>query len=165
MEADMNEDAAQIEAQARREAADMEARILHDPNLQQEWLQQDNLIYGGLIAGCVALLQPFLTAASLDLPATVAVVSFAVAIPLLAGLLMVNRQETFRHRRTGLRVVSITKVAGQGLAVLGVAAAFWHILWVAGVALLASGLVAVFVHSAGFNRLELGGPRNGRRST
>jgi hypothetical protein len=102
----------------------------------------------------VALLQPFLTAATIDLPATVAVVSFAVAIPLLAGLLMVNQQESFRHRRTGLRVMSITKVLGQGLAVLGVAAAFWHIVWFAGVALFASGLVAVFIHSAGFTRLE-----------
>jgi hypothetical protein len=150
----MDDNSAQVEAQARREAAEMEARILRDPNLQREWLRQDNLIYGGLIAGCVALLQPFLTATTLDLPATVAVVSFAVAIPLLAGLLMVNRQETFRHRRTGLRVLSITKVVGQGLAVLGVAAALWHISWIAGVALLASGLVAVFVHSAGFTRLE-----------
>ena len=161
----MDDNAAQIEAQARREAAEMEARILRDPNLQQEWLRQDNLIYGGLIAGCVALLQPFLTAATIDLPATVAVVSFAVAIPLLAGLLMVNQQESFRHRRTGLRAVSITKVVGQGLAVLGVAAAFWHVLWIAGVALLASGLVAMLVHSAGFNRLELGGPRNGQGSS
>jgi hypothetical protein len=154
----MDDNPAQIEAQARREAAEMEARILRDPNLQQEWLRQDNLIYGGLIAGCVALLQPFLTAATLDLPATIAVVAFSIAIPLLAGLLMVNQQETFRHRRTGLRVLSISKVVGQGLAVLGVAAAFWHILWIAGVALLASGFVAVFIHSAGFTRLEGNSP-------
>ena len=152
----MSEGRTEIEARARREAAEMEARILRDPNLQQEWLRQDNLIYGGLIAGCVALLQPFLTASTLDLPATIAVLSFAVAIPLLAGLLMVNRQETFRHRRTGLRVLSITKVLGQGLAVLGVAAAVWHVLWIAGVALLASALVAVLIHSAGFTRLEGG---------
>jgi hypothetical protein len=150
----MDDNSAQIEARARREAAEMEAQILRDPNLQEEWLRQDNLIYGGLIAGCVALMQPFLTAATLDLPATVAVVSFSVAIPLLAALLMVNQQEAFRHRRTGLRLMSITKIAGQGLAVLGVAAAFWHIIWFAGVALLASGFVAVLVHSAGFTRLE-----------
>ena len=70
----MTDDAAQIEAQARRDAAEMEQRILRDPKLQQEWLRQDNLIYGGLIAGCVALLQPFLSVATLDLPAAVAVV-------------------------------------------------------------------------------------------
>jgi hypothetical protein len=35
----MDDNAAQIEAQARREAAEMEARILRDPNLQQEWIR------------------------------------------------------------------------------------------------------------------------------
>jgi hypothetical protein len=39
-------------------------------------------------------------------------------------------------------------------AYLGVVAGFWHILWIAGVALLASGLLAVAVHSAGYWRLE-----------
>ncbi len=47
-------------------------------------------MYGGLIAGGVALVQPFLTAASLDPPATISVVAFSVAIPLLAALLLVN---------------------------------------------------------------------------
>ena len=33
------------------------ARKLRDPRLRQEWLRQDNLIYGGLIAGCVAVMR------------------------------------------------------------------------------------------------------------
>ena len=33
-------------------------------------------------------------------------------------------------------------------------AGFWHIHWIAGVGTLASGLVAVVVHSAGYTRLE-----------
>src|SRR4030095_11970851 len=40
-----------------------------DPKLVQEWLRQNNLIYGGLIAIGVYLGQPFLTASSLDLTA------------------------------------------------------------------------------------------------
>jgi hypothetical protein len=43
-------------------------------------------------------------------------------------------------------------------------AGFWHILWVAGVGMLAGGLVAVMVHSAGYWRLErdrLLGPKHG----
>jgi hypothetical protein len=64
-----------------------------DPRQVQEWLRQNNLIYGGLIAIGVALVQPFLTAASLDLSARICVV-----------------------------------------------AGFWHILWVAGEAVLVSGL-------------------------
>jgi hypothetical protein len=35
-----------------------------------------------------------------------------------------------------------------------VVAGFWHILWIAGAGMLASGIAAVAVHSAGYVRLE-----------
>jgi hypothetical protein len=35
-----------------------------------------------------------------------------------------------------------------------VVAGFWHIMWVAGVAVLVSGFAAMLVHSAGYVRLE-----------
>jgi hypothetical protein len=50
----------------------------------QEWIRQNSLIYGALIAIGVYMVQPFLTAPSLDLSARICVVAFAVAIPLLA---------------------------------------------------------------------------------
>jgi hypothetical protein len=135
------------------------ARKLRDPGLQQEWLRQEGLSYGGLIAGCVAVMQPFLTAGALDLSGLIAVVSFAIAIPLLAALLMVSQHEAYRHRPTGLRLLAVAKAIGQGLAVLGIAAALWHVLWIAGVALVVSALVAIGVHSIGFSRLEgISGP-------
>jgi hypothetical protein len=55
------------------------------PAQVREWLQQANLTYSALIAGGVLVVQPFLTAPSLDLSALISVVSFSVAIPLLAG--------------------------------------------------------------------------------
>jgi hypothetical protein len=61
-----------------------------DSEQEQEWLRQDYLVYGGLIGVGVVMVQPFLTAASLDLSATICVVAFSVAIPLLAALAMVN---------------------------------------------------------------------------
>jgi hypothetical protein len=64
-----------------------------DPEQLQEWLRQNNLIYGGLIGIGVLMVQPFLTAGSLDLSAKVCVVAFSVAIPLLAALVLVNQQE------------------------------------------------------------------------
>lgn len=139
-------------------------QLQRDPALQLEWLRQDKLVNGALIAGCVAIAQPFLTAGPPDLTASIAVVSFAVAIPLLAALLMVNEQEVFRRRRANLLLLSLIKSLGQGLAVLGVAAAFWHVVWIAGVAILVSAVVAIFVHSAGFTRLELGGSPPSRGS-
>jgi hypothetical protein len=141
-----------------KEDAEYEKEWLRkDPGQEQEWLGQDNLIYGGLIGVGLLLVQPFLTAASLDLPAKIGVVAFSVAIPLLAALVLVNRQEAFRRRRTRSVLVNITKVVAQTCAFVGIVAAFWHILWIAGVGVLASGLVGVAAHSAGYTRLEYAG--------
>lgn len=41
------------------------------------------------------------------------VYSFAVAIPLLAALVIVNQQETFRRRPTPSVVVAVTKAIAQ----------------------------------------------------
>ena len=125
-----------------------------DPALEQEWIRQNNLSYGGLIAIGVFMAQPFLTALSLNVAAKICILAFAVAIPLLAALMLLNRQEAFRRRRARSAVVTIAQVVAQMCAYAGVVAGFWHILWIAGVALLASGLVAVGVHSAGYWRLE-----------
>jgi hypothetical protein len=114
----------------------------------------NNLIYGGLIAIGLVMVQPFLTAASLDLSARICVVAFSVAIPLLAVLVVVNRQEVFRRRRTRSVLVAIAQSVAQACAFVGVVAGFWHILWIAGVGILASGIAGVAVHSAGYWRLE-----------
>jgi hypothetical protein len=125
-----------------------------DPGQEQEWLRQINLIYGGLIGIGVLMVQPFLTAASLDLAAKICVVAFSVAIPLLAALVLVNRQEVFRRRATTSVLVEIARGVAQVGAFVGVVAGFWHILWIAGVVMLASGIVGVVVYSAGYMRLE-----------
>jgi O-antigen/teichoic acid export membrane protein len=125
-----------------------------DPQQEQEWLRQLSLVYGGLIVLGVYMVAPFLTAASLDLSAKICVVAFSVAIPLLAALVLVNRQELFRRRMTKSVLVDTVRVVAQLCAFAGVVAGFWHILWIAGVGMLAGGLVAVAVQSAGFWRLE-----------
>jgi hypothetical protein len=58
--------------------------LRRDPAQVQEWLRQNNLIYGGLIGIGVVMIQPFFTAGTLDLSAKICVVAFSVAIPLLA---------------------------------------------------------------------------------
>ena len=123
----------------------------------REWLQQANLTYSALIAGGVLVVQPFLMAPSLDLAALISVVSFSVAIPLLAGLILVNRQEILRGRRTGSMLVTIGQSVAYAGAFTGLVAAFWHIVWFAGVAVMVSGLVAIGIHSAGYTRLALDG--------
>jgi hypothetical protein len=77
-----------------------------------------------------------------------------VAIPLLAALVLVNRQEAFRGRPTASVTVTIARVVAQLAAFVGIVAGFWHITWIAGATFLAAGLVALGIHSAGYWRVE-----------
>jgi cation transport ATPase len=140
--------------QARQQTAWIE-QASQEPEQQQEFIRQNNVIYGGLIAMGLVLVQPFLTVSGLDWSAKICVIAFSVAIPLLAALLMVNHQETFRRRVTNSLAVRVTRSLAQLLAYVGVVAGFWHIMWPAGVAILVSGFAALMVHSAGYFRLEV----------
>jgi pseudouridine-5'-phosphate glycosidase len=71
---------------------------------------------------------------------------------------LVNRQEVFRRRVTKAVTVEVARVVAQLCAATGVVAGFWHIRWIAGVAVLVSGLVGIGVHSAGYVRLEFKEP-------
>jgi hypothetical protein len=153
----------QIAQRAARVMSAQIARQMNDPALEQEWVRQNNLAYGGLIGVALVMVQPLVTAARLDVSAKICVVSFAVAIPLLAALVLVAHQETFRRRATRSVVVAVAKSVAQGCAFIGVVAGFWHIIWIAGVAMLAGAFVALGVHSAGFTRLELEGSRRSWR--
>ncbi|SDU40596.1 hypothetical protein SAMN04488563_1529 [Jiangella alkaliphila] len=152
----VDDDATAAAERYQREAEDDAERLVNDPQLQQEWILQDNLVYGGLVGIGVVVLQPFLTVASLDVSAMICVVAWCVAIPLLAALLMVNRQETFRRRRTDSRLVTLARPLALFSALVGLVSAVWHIHWIAGVTILASAFLALGVHSAGFSRLEFG---------
>lgn len=125
-----------------------------DPANQQEWIRQTNLIYSGLMAVGLVMVQPFLTVAEMDISAYVCVFAFAVSTPLLAALLLVNRQEEFRRRTTPSRIVQLAKAVAQGCAFAGVVAAFWHISWIAGAVLLVSAVLGVAVQSAGYFKLD-----------
>ena len=156
----MNEDEDFAAEQARLVEADAE-RIRQevedaasDPAAQVEWIRQSNLIYGGLAGAGLVVVQPFLTATSLDPSAMVCVIAFAVSIPLLAALLVLNRQEEFRHRASKSRFVGVAKAVAQASAFVGITAAFWHISIVAGIVFLVVGFVAVGVHSSGYVQLE-----------
>jgi hypothetical protein len=70
---------------------------------------------------------------------------------------MLNQQEAFRRRAASSRVVDITKAGAQLCALVGVVAAFWHISWIAGLGILASGILGVAVYSAGYAHLEVDG--------
>ena len=145
----------QLEEETRRQAALMQQAAL-EPEQQREWIRQNNLSYGGLIAIGLVLVQPFITVPTptLNWSAKICVIAFAAAIPLLAALILVTRHETFRRRATDSLLVRGTQAIAQLLAFVGVVAGFWHIVWIAGVAVLVCSFVAMMVHSAGYVRLE-----------
>jgi hypothetical protein len=120
----------------------------------EEAVEQLGLIYGGLIGIALIMVQPLIVAPSIDLAARISVVAFSVAIPLLAALLLVNRQESFRGRRTSSVSVRIAHGVAQSAAFVGIAAGFWHIDRLAGIGFLAASIVGLLVHSAGWWRLE-----------
>jgi hypothetical protein len=153
---DAEHEAQRLQKDRTDEAEWLTQHVTQDPELQQEWIRQDNLGYGGLLAIGIVLVQPFVAGASLDTSGMICAVAFAIAIPLLAALVLVNRQETFRRRRTSSRIVAVARAIAQASATVGLVAGFWHIHWIAGVGALVSVAVAVGVHSAGFTRLELG---------
>jgi hypothetical protein len=123
---------------------------------QEETLRQNNLMYGGLIGIGVVLVQPFLTpgTAALDLSAQICVTAFSLAIPLLSALIVLNRHETYRRRQTSSVLVLVAQQAALGLGFVGVVAGFWHIMTIAGIAILVGTILGVAVHSAGYERVE-----------
>ena len=62
----------------------------------------------------VIMVQPFIGGAPLDLPGMFCVVAFAVAIPLLAALVLLNRREVFRSRLAHSRLVAVGQALAQG---------------------------------------------------
>jgi tetrahydromethanopterin S-methyltransferase subunit G len=167
----VDDDNARVADEARRRASEEEGRARAEADrvaaeadrvvaevltgeAKEEGLRQLGVIYGGLIGVAVVMVQPFLAATTLDTSARVSVIAFAVAIPLLAALVLVNRQETFRGRRSVSVLVVVAQSVAQLAALIGIVAGFWHITWVAGVAFLVASLVAVGVHSAGYWRVE-----------
>jgi hypothetical protein len=100
----------------------------------------------------VYMVQPFLLAGSLDASATVCVIAFAIAIPLLAALALIDRPQVVRRRSMAAAAVFMAQLVAQWSAYAGVVAGFWHISRVAGVAVVASGLVGALVVWVGYVR-------------
>jgi hypothetical protein len=129
---------------------------LATPAEKRRWAKQNNLMYGGLIAISVVILQGFLGASSPGVSGRVSVVAFAVALPLLAVLILLGELHPGGPTRSTV-TYEVTKAVAMVSSIVGVVAAFWHVDWLAGVALLAAGTAGLAVYSAHF-----GASRSGR---
>ena len=123
------------------------------------------LICGGLIGIGVVILQAFISsgvfppspsptsvkatgAAVLDIPALIAVIALALALPLLSVLLIATFEET--SRRFIIKDTLGLQIAywfGIVVALIGIAAAFWHISLIAGVLVSLSMIIGVIIYT------------------
>ncbi|MGW4928254.1 hypothetical protein ACWEOH_03800 [Agromyces sp. NPDC004153] len=142
----------------------VEQALERDPKVADEWLRQNNLMYGGLVGICVVLVQPLITDAAPSPLGLASIVLFAIAIPLLAALIVLNWQELYRHRLATSRTVTVARSLAMGAAIAGMVTTFWDVSWIAGAVLVVTAFVAMFVHSAGYVGVE-GMLRWGRWST
>lgn len=101
---------------------------------------------GGLLAISLVMLQGFLSG-PLDLAAFVAVLAFALSIPVLTCNLLVNFMRTRRDSRTKAADAEMAfYILGIFIALVGIVAAFWHMSWIAALAFLCSALFAFAVY-------------------
>ncbi|MFI7667198.1 hypothetical protein [Nocardia sp. NPDC049526] len=130
---------------------DVDYTKLATPAEKKKYAKQNSLMYGGLIAIGVVILQGFLTASPLGVSGRISMIAFAISLPLLAVLLMLDEWQSGEQAPSP----SMTDDAAKAIALLsslvGVVAAFWHIDWSAGVAVIAAGVVALGVYGTHFS--------------
>jgi hypothetical protein len=133
-----------------RPTADERGRYVVMP----EVLRADTLINVGLIVLGVYILQAFMSSGVTDVAARVSVGAWAVAIPLLAFLVLLNQlQESYRYASNPLYLV-LARGLAVGAAVIGFGAAVWHVWMAASIVLIASGLGGLLLYQAYYRRLE-----------
>ena len=115
--------------------------------VKPEWTQQALVTYGGLIAIGVVILQALISAQSLDLPLLISILAFAIALPLLAVMVLVNHAQASYRYASYPKYLTVVILLGQGGAFIGVLAAFWHISWIAAILLLISGGIGLVVYT------------------
>ncbi len=58
--------------------------------LQEAWIRESRAILGGLIGISIVIVQALIAIKATDLPAVIAVLAFAIALPMMGTLIMLN---------------------------------------------------------------------------
>jgi len=122
--------------------------------LREEWAQQTGVIFAGLIGIGVVIVQALIGINATDPPAVIAMLAFAIALPLLSTLVMINVVQTKYKYASYPFYLTFAYVVGQSSAVVGIIAAFWHVSWIAGVLIIISSLVGLAIYLAYSRQLE-----------
>ena len=132
-----------------QEAPDERGRYIVKP----EWTRADTTVNAAFIVVGVYLVQTFLGTGVTDLATRISIVGWAVAIPLLAALAMLNVvREWYRYSSYPLYWGIAWSVAHVA-ALIGLAAAFWHIWFPAAIVLTLSGVAGIALYQVSVHRL------------
>ena len=106
-----------------------------------------NLAFAGLIAISIAILQAFISAATLDLAEMISLSCFSLALPVLAGGIVVNFVgiEIFPQGITPLWAQLLIWSAFT-VDILGIVAAIWHASWISGILFLITTLSSLVIY-------------------
>ncbi|HEX2646750.1 MAG TPA: hypothetical protein VHO95_05955 [Candidatus Dormibacteraeota bacterium] len=133
-----------------RPQADKRGRYLVRP----EWIRTEAVINAGMIVVGIYVVQTLLGTNYADVAARISIVAWAIAIPLLAALGLLNvAQETYRYASYPLYLL-VARGLAQGGAAVGIVSAFWHIWMPAGIVLVASAVVALGLYAGYARQLE-----------
>lgn len=122
----------------------------------RDWIGEANIMYGGLSGLGLIMIQPFMYRGEFTgTAAKVCVISFAISTPIFASLLLLNHEEEFKARISKSKIVMLCKGLAQIAAVTGFVAGFWHINPLVGKIALASCILALCAHTAGYGTLYM----------
>ena len=113
---------------------------------------------GGMLAIGLLILQSFISMEKLDTAAIIAVISFAIAIPSLAGVTIIDfltEGDTYDPTDNTQKQAGRIWIVGIATALTGTGATFWHILPLAGIIF----IIASFLISGTVSRVFMNGIR------
>lgn len=121
---------------------------MNEPENRQQvaWYGEDRLISGGLIGIGLLITQAFISLGTYDIPATISIFAFSIAIPFLAWNVLVRTALANENKDPETKGTLFLFVTGIIASLIGIDAAFWHVSWIAGVLLLISGAVGTFFY-------------------
>jgi hypothetical protein len=109
------------------------------------------LVCGGLIGISLIIVQAFLSIGFANAAATITILAFAIAVPMLALYIMSDIEfGTIIAENT--KLLSILYWAGASASATGIVAAFWYMSWIAGIVIICSGLAGVIVYVIAYNQ-------------
>ncbi len=116
--------------------------------LREEWIKESNLVLAGLIGISVVIVEALISIKASDPAAVVAILAFAIALPMMGTLVVLNGVLARYRYATFPGYINFAYFVGEGSAAVGVVATFWHLTWIAGVLIVASCLVGMGIYFA-----------------